>query len=375
MRQLPALDMSSNVTKFWRSYVYIGVLTYSLGASAVLVYSLTTPGPHRQAMVDPERAQPDRLRRGFPAPRSSPRRDAMVQAVLHLLGRLHVRVHRRRRRPRRWRAESHLVFPDSADALRRPGLLRRNGLVPGRLRRPHDPGGRRPDPRSQLVHDGVPRGRDGHRRRHHGRGGGAAGPPHASADGCSQSGRPHGMPQPWRLPGAPGPRIAPGRAPVRHVQRHCGRPRRPQDAQRRQRSPLRGPRPEAPRQRPAAGGPRDRRRGHGSEATSSRCCCTRPIRRRPWPRRPGCAPRCTTSTGSDWVTASIGVSTWQGPNDTADALLRRADEALYVAKRSGRNCAVPWEPPVADPSSSLQWLRDRSRHITSLLASPAEAVG
>ena len=51
MRQLPALDMSSNVTKFWRSYVDIGVLTYSLGASAVLIYSLTTPGPHRQAMV------------------------------------------------------------------------------------------------------------------------------------------------------------------------------------------------------------------------------------------------------------------------------------------------------------------------------------
>ncbi len=30
MRQVPALDMSSNVTNFWRSYVYIGVLTYSL---------------------------------------------------------------------------------------------------------------------------------------------------------------------------------------------------------------------------------------------------------------------------------------------------------------------------------------------------------
>ena len=45
MRQLPALDMSSNVTKFWRSYVYIGVLTYSLGAFAVLIYSLTTTGP------------------------------------------------------------------------------------------------------------------------------------------------------------------------------------------------------------------------------------------------------------------------------------------------------------------------------------------
>ena len=43
--------MSSNVTNFWRSYVYIGVLTYSMGALAVVVYSLTTPGPHRQAMV------------------------------------------------------------------------------------------------------------------------------------------------------------------------------------------------------------------------------------------------------------------------------------------------------------------------------------
>ena len=33
MRQLPALDTSSNVTKFWRSYVYVGVLTYSLAPS------------------------------------------------------------------------------------------------------------------------------------------------------------------------------------------------------------------------------------------------------------------------------------------------------------------------------------------------------
>jgi diguanylate cyclase (GGDEF)-like protein len=79
-------------------------------------------------------------------------------------------------------------------------------------------------------------------------------------------------------------------------------------------------------------------------------------------------------TGSDWVTASIGVSTWLGPNDGPDALLRRADEALYVAKRSGRNCAVQWEPPSTETPVGLQWLRDRSRHITSRLATPAEAV-
>jgi diguanylate cyclase (GGDEF)-like protein len=81
------------------------------------------------------------------------------------------------------------------------------------------------------------------------------------------------------------------------------------------------------------------------------------------------------ATGSDWVTASIGVSTWLGPNDGPDALLRRADEALYVAKRSGRNCAAAWEPPTAENSNGLQRLRDRSRHIGARLATPAEAVG
>ena len=81
-------------------------------------------------------------------------------------------------------------------------------------------------------------------------------------------------------------------------------------------------------------------------------------------------------TGSDWVTASIGVSTWLGPNDGPDALLRRADEALYVAKRSGRNCAAA--VGAADERTTaggLQRLRERSRHIDSRLATPAEAVG
>lgn len=36
------------------------------------------------------------------------------------------------------------------------------------------------------------------------------------------------------------------------------------------------------------------------------------------------------------VTASLGLALWQ-PGDTAESLLRRADEALYTAKRSGRN--------------------------------------
>ena len=34
---------------------------------------------------------------------------------------------------------------------------------------------------------------------------------------------------------------------------------------------------------------------------------------------------------------SIGVTTWHGPGDTLDAMLARADKALYQAKAQGRN--------------------------------------
>lgn len=40
------------------------------------------------------------------------------------------------------------------------------------------------------------------------------------------------------------------------------------------------------------------------------------------------------------VTVSVGVSEFQGPSDTAEALMRRADQALYAAKREGRNRVV-----------------------------------
>jgi two-component system cell cycle response regulator len=40
------------------------------------------------------------------------------------------------------------------------------------------------------------------------------------------------------------------------------------------------------------------------------------------------------------VTISIGVTSSEGPSDTADALLKRADKALYRAKRDGRNRVV-----------------------------------
>ncbi|MBA3519400.1 MAG: PleD family two-component system response regulator [Rhizobiales bacterium] len=40
------------------------------------------------------------------------------------------------------------------------------------------------------------------------------------------------------------------------------------------------------------------------------------------------------------VTVSIGLAEWQGLGDTGDALIRRADQALYAAKRAGRNRVV-----------------------------------
>jgi two-component system cell cycle response regulator len=41
------------------------------------------------------------------------------------------------------------------------------------------------------------------------------------------------------------------------------------------------------------------------------------------------------------VTISIGIAALDGPNDNAAGLLKRADTALYRAKRSGRNRVVP----------------------------------
>jgi two-component system cell cycle response regulator len=44
-----------------------------------------------------------------------------------------------------------------------------------------------------------------------------------------------------------------------------------------------------------------------------------------------------TAAGSITVTVSVGVASLHSPNDTPQALLKRADEALYRAKREGRN--------------------------------------
>ncbi len=47
------------------------------------------------------------------------------------------------------------------------------------------------------------------------------------------------------------------------------------------------------------------------------------------------------------VTVSIGVACSAGAEDTSDALLKRADEALYEAKRSGRNRVIGRSAPEA----------------------------
>ena len=39
---------------------------------------------------------------------------------------------------------------------------------------------------------------------------------------------------------------------------------------------------------------------------------------------------------NDRVTVSIGLATWEGPEDSLENLLARADQALYRAKRKGR---------------------------------------
>jgi len=40
------------------------------------------------------------------------------------------------------------------------------------------------------------------------------------------------------------------------------------------------------------------------------------------------------------VTISMGVAAYAGPTDTPDDLIKRSDEAMYQAKRSGRNRVV-----------------------------------
>lgn len=57
-----------------------------------------------------------------------------------------------------------------------------------------------------------------------------------------------------------------------------------------------------------------------------------------------------TSTGPLPTTVSIGVATLEGGHDAGDELIRKADEALFEAKRAGRNRVVRAQGPVRDNS-------------------------
>lgn len=62
--------------------------------------------------------------------------------------------------------------------------------------------------------------------------------------------------------------------------------------------------------------------------------------------RRGAAEPIPTAAGPIAITLSIGV-TLAGPDETTDALIARADDAMYEAKKQGRNQVVAFEKPVA----------------------------
>jgi two-component system cell cycle response regulator len=53
------------------------------------------------------------------------------------------------------------------------------------------------------------------------------------------------------------------------------------------------------------------------------------------------------------LTTSVGGALWSGPEESVDALLKRADSALYRAKSGGRNCVVMDMPPAGEVAKSV----------------------
>ncbi|WP_025322542.1 GGDEF domain-containing protein [Deferrisoma camini] len=60
-----------------------------------------------------------------------------------------------------------------------------------------------------------------------------------------------------------------------------------------------------------------------------------------------------TQAGPVRVTLSVGVATWQ-PGEDEQALVQRADDALYQAKRAGRNRVMAAQSPSGQPKKAAQ---------------------
>ena len=53
------------------------------------------------------------------------------------------------------------------------------------------------------------------------------------------------------------------------------------------------------------------------------------------------------------VTVSVGLSTFPDDGDALEDLIRKADAALYEAKKNGRNCYEVHELPMAASAGQL----------------------
>jgi diguanylate cyclase (GGDEF)-like protein len=60
------------------------------------------------------------------------------------------------------------------------------------------------------------------------------------------------------------------------------------------------------------------------------------------------------------VTLSLGSTVWSGPEDSAEAMFSRADDALYAAKHAGRARSVVWDPSTLHLQSSLPQMESDS---------------
>jgi len=73
------------------------------------------------------------------------------------------------------------------------------------------------------------------------------------------------------------------------------------------------------------------------------------------------------------ITISLGLAVTSTEAETMETLIQRADQALYAAKRAGRNRVIPWSPTVAslghEPSESTERRLARVERELKLLES------